>query len=380
MVRSVAFLCKNVDRTSISRATGLTFPVVTKNVNELISQGFLKTTDRTGTRKGSGRISEGLKVNPNYGWALGIELGPYAISSTSIDSSGCVISSCIVSTSTPTAYDELVELLGKHIEAEIARENRAPLGIGISSPGGREDTPGLFYRFDRPDWNGRAIENDISSRFDVPVLLMNNVAAMALYFNLISDLSEGHYSFFFALRGIACVEFDHQESNLYSTIARSGQVGHMIVEINGEKCPSCGNRGCLESISSETAVLEKCKKILSRSGKDCSTITMDDILEKRRQNPTYMDAVFQKALDYLAIAISNIQNYSPVKKMFIMSRMILTKKDFLSLEEKIRRNLLATKDIRVEFQAVAYNPHFGSTAAAFCLLYDRYVGIGKQLL
>lgn len=380
MVRSVAFLGKHVNRTFIAQATGLTFPVVTKNVKELLSLGFLEPADRPETRKGSGRISEELKVNPSYGWALGIEIGPYVISATKIDATGAVISNHLVSSFLPTNYDEVLMLLVGYIEAEIGRTSKLPLGIGITSPGGREDNPGLLYRFDRPNWNGRAIEEDIASHFRVPVLLMNNVAAMALYFNLVSDLREGHYAFFFALKGIACVEFDHQKNNLYSTIARSGQVGHMIVKIHGDKCPSCGNRGCLESVSSETAVLDKCKKLLAQRGEDCSSFTIEDILKRRNNDSTYMSAVFQKALDYLAIAISNIQNYSPVRKMFIMSRMISTQREFLTLEQKIRSNLLATKDIKVEFQPITYSPYFGSTAAAFCLIYDRFVGIGKQLV
>lgn len=380
MVRSMAFLCPGTERSSISQATGLTFPVVTKNVNELMSSGLLRETRKTQTRKGSGRIAAGLEVNPDYGWSIGIELGPYAITLTTMDAAGSEKGSRIVSKKSPSEYKDLISLLTGEIENEINGNEGRLLGIGITSPGGHEDTPGCLHRFDFPSWSGRPIEEDLKSIFGVPVLLMNNVTAMALYHNLISDLPDGHYSFIFALRGIASVEFIHSSNGLSNTVDRSGQVGHMILEINGEVCPSCGNRGCLESVSSETAVLKKCRERMAQEGIDSSSITMDDILSRRREDTSYMDDIFQKAFLFLSIAISNIQNYCHVDRMYIMSRMVQSEDEFKAIESTIRSNLLATRDVEVEFVRMPYEEFFGSKAAAFCLLYDTYVGIEKQLL
>ncbi|MGN0830424.1 MAG: ROK family protein [Candidatus Ornithospirochaeta sp.] len=375
MVRCLAFLSENTDRSNISKITGLTFPVVTKNVNELLSNGLLESFVKNATRKGSGRISEGIRINPAYGWALGIELGPYAISLSVLDASGKSIKDYTIIDYTPLEYKELISLLHDAINNEIKIMGRSPIGIGISTPGGISGKPGVFYRFDRPQWNGLNIERDIEDMFSVPVLLTNNVAAMALYYNLCFIDKPGHYSFFFALKGIASVEMDHEENNLFSTVSRSGQVGHMIMDIDGGICPTCGNRGCLESVCSEKIILEKIKK-------ECRdpNITMDEVLENRKTDPHYMEGIFTKALKYLSVAISNIQNYSPVNKMFIMTRLIKDEDELSKMETLIRKNLQATKDIDVSFSLVPYTQYFGSRAAGFCLLYDVFVGIGSQLL
>lgn len=371
----MAFLSENADRSFISNVTGLTFPVVTKNVNELIATGFLEAVSQSSTRKGSGRISSKIRVNPSYGWALGIELGPYAISLSILDAAGKSLRDYILTENTPLEYEELFSLLSDAITKEIQREGRKPLGIGISTPGGINGHKGVLYRFDRPQWNGINIEEDLEKRFSVPVLLTNNVAAMALYYNLCFIKEPGHYSFFFALKGIASVEMDHEANNLYSTVSRSGQVGHMIMDIDGEVCPTCGNRGCLESIGSEKAILEKIRQKTNKA-----TLSMEEVLECRRKDSSYMDDVFSRALKYLAVSISNIQNYSPVNKMFIMTRLITNQEELDLMEREIRKNLRATKDIDVEFSLIPYNRLFGSRSAAFCLLYDRYVGLDKQLL
>ncbi|MGN1189192.1 MAG: ROK family protein [Candidatus Ornithospirochaeta sp.] len=375
MVRCLAFLSENADRSFISKATGLTFPVVTKNVNELISSGFLEALPKNSTRKGSGRISSKIRVNPFFGWVIGIELGPYAISLSLLDSAGTSIKDQIIALETPNKYEDLFAILEKAIEKEIENSNGTLIGIGISTPGGLSGQRGVFYRFDHPEWNGINIEKELENRFSVPVLLTNNVAAMALYYNLRFIKEPGHYSFFFALRGIASVEMDHEENNLYSTVSRSGQVGHMIMDVDGEVCPTCGNRGCLESVGSEKAILEKIRKVTNNPN-----LTMDEVLEERKKNPSYMEDIFSKALKYLSVSISNIQNYSPVHRMFIMTRLIRDEIELERMEKEIRKNLLATKDIDVSFTLIPYTWQFGSRSAAFCLLYDRYVGIETQLL
>lgn len=375
MVRCLAFLSENADRSFISKVTGLTFPVVTKNVNELISSGFLEAIPQSSTRKGSGRVSSIIRVNPSYGWAIGIELGPYAISLSVLNSAGVCIEDKIIAVETPEKYEDLFALLENAIKKEIKKNTGTLLGIGISTPGGLSGQRGVLYRFDRPEWNGINIEKDLADRFSVPVLLSNNVAAMALYYNLCFIKEPGHYSFFFALKGIASVEMDHEENNLYSSVSRSGQVGHMIMDIDGEVCPTCGNRGCLESIGSEKAILKRIREITNNPN-----LSMDEVLENRKNDPNYMDEVFSKALKYLSVSISNIQNYSPVNKMFIMTRLIRDKKELKKMEKEIRKNLLATKDIDVSFTLIPYKWQFGSRSAAFCLLYDKYVGIDTQLL
>lgn len=380
MIRAMTFLCPNTNRVSIAKTTGLTFPVVTKNINEMISTGFIRETQSAHTRKGSGRIALDVEVNPDYGWALGIELGPYIISLSVINAAGEIFDTRIISKNKPNTYSELLVLLKAEISSEKKKHTGVFLGIGIASPGGNEDLPGILFRYDLPDWRGKPIEEDLKSEFDVPVVLMNNVTAMALYFNLTSDLKEGHYTFFYALRGIASVEFFHRENGLYNTVNRSGQVGHMILELNGEICPSCGNRGCLESISSEAAILKKCKENLSKNGEDSSNITMEDILSRRRKDPSFMKDIFDRAFLYLAIAISNIQNYCHTNKMFVVSRIIQTEDEFAYIEQVVRNNLLATKDLNVEFENISYDQMLGSRAAAFCFLYDQYVGIEQRLL
>ena len=379
-IKSIAFLSKSTNRTAIARITGLSFPVVTKNINELIALGFLRENSTPQKRKGSGRIAAEIEVNPDYGWSIGFELGPYRIMVTVMDAAGKEEESLVLSNGIPERYEDLLCLLSSFIGTERSKRKGRLLGVGISSPGCNEEMPGCLYRFDYPDWDGHDIERDLSKASGVPVLLMNNVSAMALYYNLTNDLEDGHYAFFFAYRGIASVEFDHFSNGLGNRINRSGQVGHMVMELGGDACPSCGNHGCLESISSEPAIYRKCLDWLRKNGEGTEGVSFEDILERRKKDKRCFKDVFDRAFIFLGVAIANIQNYCHVRKMVISSRIIQDDEDFGFIEEVVRDNLLAAKYIRMEFVREGHDLYYGSRSAAFCFLYDQYVGIGERLL
>lgn len=38
----------------------------------------------------------------------------------------------------------------------------------------------------------------------------------------------------------------------------AGEVGHMVLEVNGPKC-GCGNKGCFEALASRTAIFKRIK-------------------------------------------------------------------------------------------------------------------------
>ena len=44
----------------------------------------------------------------------------------------------------------------------------------------------------------------------------------------------------------------------------AGEVGHMTIDINGEVC-ECGNRGCLQTFATGSAIAKQAKKVLEKS-------------------------------------------------------------------------------------------------------------------
>lgn len=106
----------------------------------------------------------------------------------------------------------------------------------------------------------------------------------------------------------------------------AGEVGHMIVELDGPPC-NCGNRGCIEALASKLGIIHYMKKLVDKKGK--KTI-LDDIAPKWRNGvgssalrKAYekKDKVVVKAIDKAAqivgIACGNLVNIMGVDAIIL---------------------------------------------------------------
>jgi glucokinase len=91
----------------------------------------------------------------------------------------------------------------------------------------------------------------------------------------------------------------------------AGEVGHMVIDPEGEPC-NCGNRGCLETITSATAVLREAKRRLqageASSLRQVSDLTTRDVFDHARAGDALALAVVRKMTDTLGYALAQIAN------------------------------------------------------------------------
>ncbi len=100
----------------------------------------------------------------------------------------------------------------------------------------------------------------------------------------------------------------------------AGEIGHMIVDINGTRC-NCGQHGCLETIVSNTAF----KRILRESitnkiynGKiDPDIAGSSDILEAWNSGDNVLQDLLKYQAKVLGIAIANIVNITGVERIIV---------------------------------------------------------------
>jgi predicted NBD/HSP70 family sugar kinase len=92
----------------------------------------------------------------------------------------------------------------------------------------------------------------LKQKFDVPIFLDNDMNASALaekYFGKAKLLDD--FAYVGVTNSIGAEVFTNGMLN-YGDCGYSGEIGHITVDINGEKC-SCGNFGCLELYASFSA-------------------------------------------------------------------------------------------------------------------------------
>lgn len=99
----------------------------------------------------------------------------------------------------------------------------------------------------------------------------------------------------------------------FGSFGTAGEIGHMIVKTNGNKC-NCGMRGCLEAHSSGLYILKRAKEII----KDNKEIkTGKDVFVLAKKGNKNAIKIIDEAIYYLGIGLVNILNILGPEKIII---------------------------------------------------------------
>jgi len=103
---------------------------------------------------------------------------------------------------------------------------------------------------------------------------------------------------------------------LHGVSGCAGEIGHINIDPNGFKC-SCGNRGCLETVSSATGVVRLARHLseefageskLKEMLDDGREITSKDVFEYAERGDSFALMVVDKVCFYLGIACGSLGN------------------------------------------------------------------------
>ena len=132
------------------------------------------------------------------------------------------------------------------------------------------------------------------------------------------------------------------------TAGTSGEVGHLTVEPEGEKC-HCGNRGCLETLASATWTTAWVKKELARGASswleelwqtDPEAIVGETLVTAAKAMDPLALKAFERVGRYLAIAIADVVHLLGLSRVVIGGRFARAWEHFYrTLEEELYRRL-----------------------------------------
>jgi glucokinase len=190
-------------------------------------------------------------------------------------------------------------------------------GIAIAAAGAIDINKGLITSSPNlPGWINVPLRDIISKRYGIYTCLLNdaNAAALAEH-RLGAGKGTNNLIYLTVSTGIGGGIIVNGE--LYSgTSGCAGELGHMTIDANGPEC-NCGNRGCLESLASGTAVANEAKRRIKEG--DCSLLTeiVSGDLEGITAEKVAMAAhsrdrlaieVISRAAGYLGVGMVNLVN------------------------------------------------------------------------
>jgi glucokinase-like ROK family protein len=248
-----------MSRADIARATHLARTTVSNVVSLLITEGLIEEVGQQALERG--KPATLIHVVNDARHLIGIDLGGRSLSGTISNLRGEIIhrkSISLAGLRGEAALQKIYQL----IDALKAETNRPLLGIGIGVPGLVDAKRGCVRQSARLDWWDFPLRQRVEQHYNLPVSIANDshVAAFGEYtFGNGRDVS----NLIVITVGMGVSAGVVLNGRLYfGDSFGAGEIGHVTVVRGAEAkaCP-CGNRGCLETVVSERALIAQAQAI-----------------------------------------------------------------------------------------------------------------------
>ena len=230
-------------RADIARETGLTRVTISDLVADLILEGLVvETGQREDARPG--KPATLLDLNRAAFQIIGIDLSAYeTFRGAVLDLDGQILERAELPLAGATGADATTTVIAL-VELLVARATLPVLGVGVGSPG-VVDLAGVVLSAPNLGWSDEPLQEALSARFGVPVLVSNDANAAAL----------AEHSFGDADADMMLIKVGHgvgaglllDGTPLFGSRFAAGEIGHVVVGTDGGAACVCGKHGCLET-------------------------------------------------------------------------------------------------------------------------------------
>ncbi|MFL5894161.1 MAG: ROK family protein [Thermoleophilaceae bacterium] len=210
----------------------------------------------------------------------GVDLGGTKIQTVVIDGRHSVLGQARVPTPVEGGPDGVAQAIAGAVIAaagEAGVETDSLIGVGVGSPGAIDPKAGTVTQArNLPDWDGSfALGPELEQTLGTRVKLGNDVSvATEAEFKL--GAGKPYDSILGVFWGTGVGGGLVLDGKQWVGRGAAGEIGHMVVEIGGAKCP-CGRRGCMEAYAGRAAMEERARHLHKKGEKT----KLFDIMEKR---------------------------------------------------------------------------------------------------
>ena len=241
----------------------------------------------------------------------GFDLGVTQLKYGLVDSHGKILRE--QKAATPETIEGLLRLLKNIWEDLERREKKGIKAAGFGFPG----IYSLKKRRVLQSPNYKELDNfdlhpSLSRLIKVPFWI-NNDANMAAFGEFKCGAGKGAQSLVFLTIGTGVGSGIILDANLWmGKCGYGGELGHMIVNPEGERC-NCGSRGCLETEVSASKIVKK----YSALRKTKENISSEEVFRRAKKGDEHALRAFAQAGYYLGIGLGTVINFLNPEKILI---------------------------------------------------------------
>jgi predicted NBD/HSP70 family sugar kinase len=307
-----------ITRRELSEKLNLSPSSIVKYINKLIDIGLVR---ESGLNKSTGgRRSIFLEFDSEIGVNISIIFNLSNIHGALVNPAGKTIFELLVPTNKGIFKEELLIRLFEIIknlknQAEII--NKRVFGIGLGMGDYLDMKKGISHEYLLSrDWKEVPLKEMVEFRFNLPFFLINDIDAGAL--------GEKFYGRGIKVENFVCIWLSETvgmgmifNDRIYlGKKGFVGEIGHTNVIPDGALC-TCGNRGCLETVATESFILNKSRdgiengvhsEIVDACGGDPAKLTIEIIIKASNNGDRFINNIFLELASYIGSKLSDVAN------------------------------------------------------------------------
>lgn len=242
-----------LSRTDLAAILKVSPALITQIVKDLLTEGLVREGGES--MSSGGRRARQLELGVDVGTAVGVKIAADHLVVVEVRIDGTVIRSA--SEPLDSTDRDVVATVAEHVRRFIgAAGERHVLGVGVGVPGTVADPEAGVVDSTQLGWNGVPLARELRNALGLPVVVDNNVNAVALT-QMLYGTAHGHDDCLVVTIGTGIGAGVIMDGSIRRGAGGSaGEIGHIPVVVDGPQC-HCGNRGCLESVIGEDALVQR---------------------------------------------------------------------------------------------------------------------------
>lgn len=343
---------KMISRAEIARGTGLTPATVSNITAELIDLGLIEETERGESNGGRKPVLISIKKDTCYFGAVYLSSDKITASIADIDAQILSEVSAPIDRSAADPVD-IAKIAGQLLTRakEQTGTGRSLAGVGVCTHGLVNSDEGMMVFAPNLGWSHVKIGDMLNRITGLPVFVENDVRAMALAESW-CGLAQGVADYVYLYIGPGIGGSIVNSNKLFKGQGTfAGEFGHTTIEPDGPLC-SCGNKGCLQSLASETAILERYRQRKAKQMITPHVSNFCELLQSVKAGDSDAREELFKSIRYIGIEVGNIINALSPRLIVINGRITDLSDIFMPvLTEEIEKRSLqyAEKEAKIVF-------------------------------